>query len=59
VEALLRFAIYVVPFVILAIGVRLWMKRRVGLSEVQAEGDPRRSRSRFLLGIWRREDREQ
>jgi hypothetical protein len=59
VEALLRFAIYIVPFVVIAIGVRLWMKRRVSLSDVQAEGDPKRRRSRFLLGIWRRENREE
>jgi hypothetical protein len=58
VEALLRFAIYIVPFVVIAIGVRLWMTRRVSLSDVQAEGDPKRSRSRVLLGIWRRENRE-
>jgi hypothetical protein len=58
VEALLRFAIYIVPFVVIAIAVRLWMTRRVSLSDVQAEGDPKRSRSRFLLGIWRRENRE-
>jgi hypothetical protein len=58
VEALLTFAIYVAPFVVLAIGMRIWMKRRVSLSDVQAEGDPSRRRSRFLLGIWRRENRE-
>jgi hypothetical protein len=58
-EALLRFAIYVVPFVMIGIGMRVWMKRRVSLSDVQAEGDPGRSRSRFLLGIWRRDDPEQ
>jgi hypothetical protein len=54
-DALLRLAIYVVPFIAAAIAARLWMRRRVSLSEVQAEGDPKRSRSRFLLGIWRRE----
>jgi hypothetical protein len=59
VEALLRFAIYVAPFLMIGIGLRRWMKRRVSLLDVQAEGDPSRSRSRFLLGIWRREDREQ
>jgi hypothetical protein len=59
VEALARFVIYVVPFVALAVGVRAWMNRRVNLSDVQAEGDPKRVRSRFLLGIWRRESSEQ
>ena len=57
-DALLTFAIYIAPFLAMVIAARLWMRRRVSLSEVQAEGDPQRGRSRFLLGIWRREDRE-
>ena len=57
-DALLIFAIYIAPFIAIAIGVRLWMRQRVSLSDVQAEGDPKRERSRFLLGFWRRENRD-
>ena len=56
-DPLLILAIYIAPFIVLVIVARWWMKRKVNLSDVQAEGDPDRSRSRFLLGIWRREDR--
>ena len=57
-DALTTFAIYIAPFIVIVIGARLWMRRRVGLSDVQAEGDPNRERSRFLLGLWRRENRD-
>ena len=57
-DALLTFAIYVTPFIVIVICARLWMRRQVSLPEVQAEGDPKRSRHLFLLGFWRREDRE-
>jgi hypothetical protein len=56
-DALLTLAIYLLPFLVLAIAAKRWMDRRgVNLSDVQAEANPRRGRSRFLLGIWRRED---
>ncbi|MGE0257696.1 MAG: hypothetical protein AB7H71_14705 [Alphaproteobacteria bacterium] len=58
-DALLKLAIYVTPFLVIGIAMKRWMARKgVTLSEVRAEGSPRRSRSRFLLGIWRREDPE-
>jgi len=54
-EALLIAAIYVVPFLALAIAARIWLSRRsVALSDVQSEADPNRAkRPVFLLGIWR------
>ena len=55
-DPLLTLAIYLAPFVAIVIATRTWMKRKIGLSDVQAEGDPQRGRSRFLLGIWRRDD---
>ena len=58
-DALLVLAVYITPFIIIVIAVRLWMRRQVSLSDVQAEGDPNRGRSRFLLGFWRRENRDQ
>jgi hypothetical protein len=58
-RTLLTLAIYVVPFLVIGIAARLWMLRRgVSLSDVQAQGDPHRKRSRFLLGIWRHEGRD-
>jgi hypothetical protein len=57
-DALLIFILYIAPFIAIVIAVRLWMRRQVSLSDVQAEGDPNRGRSRFLLGFWRREDRD-
>jgi hypothetical protein len=53
---LLTLAIYIVPFLAIVIVARLWMRRKVSLSEVQSEGDPKRERSRFLLGVWRRDN---
>jgi len=55
---LLKLAIYLAPFLAIGITVRLWIKRQVSLSDVQAEGDPKRERGRFLLGLWRRERRD-
>ena len=59
-DALLILAVYVAPFVVLGIIAKRWIDRRnVGLSDVQAEGDPnRKRRARFLLGIWRDEGRD-
>jgi hypothetical protein len=56
VNPLLTLAIYILPFVAIVIAARLWMRRKVSLSEVQSAGDPKRERSRFLLGVWRRDD---
>jgi hypothetical protein len=52
---LLIAAIYVVPFLALAIAARIWLNRRsVALSDAQAEADPNRAkRPVFLLGTWR------
>jgi hypothetical protein len=54
-EALLTAAIYVVPFLVLGIAARIWLRRHsVALSDAQAEADPNRAkRPVFLLGIWR------
>jgi hypothetical protein len=51
-------AIYVAPFLIIGIAVKLLMKRRgVDLSDVQAQAGPnRKARKAFLLGAWRREE---
>lgn len=53
--ALLIVAIYLVPFLVLAIAARIWLNRKtVALSDAQAEADPSRAkRPVFLLGIWR------
>ena len=57
-RALGTFAIYVTPFLIIGIAVRLLMKRRsVDLTDVQAQAGPnRKPRKVFLLGAWRREE---
>jgi hypothetical protein len=53
---LLTLAAYLIPFVIIGIAAKRWMKQHgVNLAVVRAEGDPERKRSRFLLGIWRHE----
>jgi len=53
--ALLTAAIYIVPFLALAIAARIWLGRRsVSLSDADAEANPnRKRRSVFLLGVWR------
>jgi hypothetical protein len=57
-RALVVFAIYVTPFLIIGIAARLLMKRRgVDLSDVQAQAGPnRKPRKVFLLGAWRWEE---
>jgi hypothetical protein len=52
------FVIYVTPFLMIGIAVKLLMKRRgVDLSDVQAQARPnRRARKLFLLGAWRNEE---
>jgi hypothetical protein len=57
-RALEVFVIYVAPFLIIGIAVKLLMKRRgVDLSDVQAQAGPkRRARKLFLLGAWRHEE---
>ena len=59
-NALLTLAIYITPFLLIGIAVKLWIRpKAVAISDVQAEGDPKREgRSRFFLGIWRHEGRE-
>jgi len=56
-RALQTLIIYVTPFLIIGIAVRLLMKRKgVDLSDVQAEAGPnRKARKVFLLGAWRNE----
>ena len=57
-RALETFVIYVAPFLIIGIAVKLLMKRKgVDLSDVQAQAGPnRRARKVFLLGAWRNEE---
>jgi hypothetical protein len=57
VHPLLTLALYLLPFLMIAVAARVWMRRKgVGMAEVRAEGDPNRGgRTRFLLGSWRRE----
>jgi hypothetical protein len=57
-RALGTFVIYVTPFLIIGIAVRLLMKQRgVDLSDIQAQARPnRRVRKVFLLGAWRNEE---
>jgi hypothetical protein len=59
-DALFTLAVYVVPFVVIGIVAKRWIDRNnTQLSDVQAEGDPnRKTRPRFLLGIWRDEGRD-
>ena len=59
-DALSILAVYVAPFVVLGIIAKRWIDgKNIGLSDVQAEGDPnRKRRARFLLGIWRDEGRD-
>ena len=57
-RAFLTLVIYVAPFLAIGIAAKVWMRRKVALSDVRAEGNPKRGRARFLLGIWRSEGRE-
>ncbi|WP_198164106.1 hypothetical protein [Bradyrhizobium jicamae] len=56
--ALETLAIYLTPFLIIGIAVKLLMKRSaVDLADVQKQaGTKRRPRKVFLLGGWRTED---
>ena len=54
--ALEVFAIYVMPFLIVGLAIRLLMKRyAVDLPDVEKQAGPK-PRRRFLLGAWRTED---
>jgi hypothetical protein len=55
---LINLALTVVPFVVIGIAIRLWMKRKgVDLDEVQSQAGPnRRPRKLYLLGFWREEE---
>ena len=55
-HALLTLFLYLTPFVLIGVAAKRWMAQNgTDLATVRAEGDPRRKRSRFLLGIWRHE----
>jgi hypothetical protein len=56
--ALETLAIYLVPFLIIGVAIKLLMKRYgVDLTDVQKQaGTKRRPRKVFLLGGWRTED---
>jgi hypothetical protein len=55
---LINLALTVVPFVVIGIAIRLWMKRKgVDLDEVQSQaGANRRPRKLYLFGFWREEE---
>ena len=55
-KALETLAIYLVPFLVLGMTARFWLKRRaVDLTDVQQQaGATRKPRRVFLLGGWRR-----
>jgi hypothetical protein len=57
-KALEVFAIYVTPFLVLGLLIKLLMKRyTVDLTDVQEQVRPkRRPRKAFLLSAWRAED---
>jgi len=58
-QALATIGIYLVPFLLIGIAARRWMRRHdVGREDLRAEGAPDRRRSRFLLGVWRDDERE-
>jgi hypothetical protein len=55
-HALPTLFLYLIPFVLIGVAAKRWMTRNgVDLAAGRAVGDPRRWRSRFLLGIWRHE----
>jgi hypothetical protein len=55
---LLTLALYLVPFLLLALAVRRWMARKgLRLDEIQGERNFNRKQPRFLLGFWRGPDR--
>jgi hypothetical protein len=57
-RALEVFAIYVVPFLLLGLAIKLVMKRyAVDLTDIQKQAGPnRKARRVFLLGGWRKEE---
>ncbi len=57
-RALVTFAIYVTPFLLIGFAAKLFMKRRsVDLSDIQTQAGPKRKpRKVFLLGAWRNEE---
>jgi hypothetical protein len=57
-KALETLAIYLIPFLVLGVAARFWLKRRaVDLTNVQQQaGTKRKPRRVFLLGAWRTED---
>jgi uncharacterized membrane protein len=57
-KALETLGIYLIPFLIIGVAIRLLMKRHsVELADVQKQaGTKRRPRKVFLLGGWRAED---
>jgi len=57
-DALTTLAIYLVPFLLIGIVIKVLLKRRtIDLSDVQAQAGPNRKKSRaFLLGVWWKED---
>jgi hypothetical protein len=57
-KALETLAIYLIPFLVLGVAARFWLKRRaVDLTDVQQlAGTKRKPRRVFLLGGWRTED---
>jgi hypothetical protein len=57
-KALEVFAIYVTPFLLIGLLIKLLMKRyAVDLTDVQEQAGPKRKpRRAFLLGGWRTED---
>lgn len=58
-HALATLGIYLVPFLLIGIAARRWIRRNdVGPEDLRAEGAPDRKRSRFLLGVWRGDERD-
>jgi len=55
-DAFITLAVYLLPFLIIAVVAKRWMKRQATLCDVRAEGRP--NRARFLLGLWRRDDQD-
>jgi hypothetical protein len=57
-RALETLVLYVTPFLLIGIAVKLLMKQRsVDLSDVQGQARPnRKGRKMFLLGAWRNDE---
>jgi len=55
--AAIYFGVFVAVGVIVKVAAGRWLKRRDDLSEVRRQlGPNRRKSSRFLLGMWRKDD---